>query len=302
MIRLRLPRPFAVSAPVLGVALASGCGAASGDEPPPPITACAVAAASVALPGPLHETSGAAMSRRHAGAWWSINDSGNAPEVFALDSAGRMLGRARVRGARNRDWEDMAAGPCAGGAGDCLYVADVGDNDNERREVAVYRVPEPALEDDSTAAAERFLARYPDGPRDAEAFFVLPDGGAYVVTKGTREPVELYRLPLAASGTAVMERVRVLDPRERQPPDRVTGAAATADGRWIAIRTYARLELWRRDELFGAGRPAVATPLGSLAEKQGEAVALGAGGRVLLTTEESGADHPLMNVLECPMR
>lgn len=296
MIRLHLPRPSAVFAPVLAAALASGC------AKPPPITACGVVASGVRMPGQLHETSGAAMSRRHAGAWWSMNDSGNDPELFAVDSAGRMIGRVGVRGATNRDWEDMAAGPCAGGADDCLYVADVGDNGAEREHVIVYRVPEPALADDSTAAAEVFRARYPEGPRDAEAFFVLPDGGAYVVTKGRSEPVELYRMPLDSSGVAVMEWVRVLGPSPHEPADHVTGAGATPDGRWIGIRTYQGLELWRREDLFGAGRPAISTSLRALKEEQGEAVALGPGGRVLLTTEEADADSPLMTWMACPMQ
>jgi hypothetical protein len=294
MIRLRLPRP-AVIAPLLA-ALASGCAKT------PPITACSVVASRVRMPGQLHETSGAALSRRHPGALWSMNDSGNDPELFAVDSAGRMIGRVGVRGATNRDWEDMAAGPCAGGAGDCLYVAEIGDNGADFDEVTVYRVPEPALADDSTAAAEVFHARYPEGPRDAEAFFVLPDGGAYVVTKGRRAPVELYRMPLDSSGVATMERVRVLGPPPHESADHVTGAGATPDGRWIAIRTYVGLGLWRREDLFGAGRPAIATPVRALKEEQGEAVALGPGGRVLLTTEEADASAPLMTWMTCPMQ
>ena len=292
----RPPSPSRLVAPlVLGCALLSGCAAA------PPLTGCTLAARAAKLPGELRETSGAAFSRRSPGLWWSINDSGNAAELFALDSAGRRLGTVRVAGAENLDWEDMAAGPCAGGAGDCLYAADVGDNGGERPHVTLYRVPEPAPGDTATAAAERFRARYPEGPRDAEAFFVLPDGGAYVVTKGRRSPVEIYRVPLDTAGIAMMERVRVLAPSPHDSEDRVTGAGATADGRWVAIRTYARLDLYRREELLGSGPPALTTPLGSLGETQGEAVALAAGGRVLLTTEANEGRGPSVSRLSCPM-
>lgn len=291
----RLPRS---AAPLLlaGCALLSGCAAWA-----PPLTGCTLAARAAKLPRELGETSGAAFSRRRPGTWWSINDSGNRAELFALDSAGRRLGAVRVRGAENRDWEDMAAGPCAGGAGDCLYVADVGDNGAERPHVTIYRVPEPASGDTSTAAAERFHARYPGGPRDAEAFFVLPDGGAYVVTKGRRSPVEIYRVPLDPAAIGTMERVRVLAPSPRESSDRVTGAGATADGRWIAVRTYAGLDLYRRADLMGNGPPALATPLGSLGEPQGEAVALASGGQVLLTTEASDGSGPSVSRLSCPM-
>ena len=45
----------------------------------------------------------------------------------------------RVAGARVQDWEDVAAGPCPGG--NCLYVADIGDNRRVRDSVEVLRVP-----------------------------------------------------------------------------------------------------------------------------------------------------------------
>jgi hypothetical protein len=98
-----------------------------------------------------------------------------------------------------------------------------------------------------------------------------------------------------------MERVRVLAPSPHESEDRVTGAGATADGRWIAVRTYVGLELYRREDLLGSGAPALTTPLGSLGEMQGEAVALAPGGRVLLTTELSGGEGPSVNRLSCPM-
>src|SRR3712207_9440411 len=69
-------------------------------------------------------------SRRVAGLFWTHNDSGRDPVIFAVDAGGRLQGRFRVMGARNRDWEDAAMGPCAGG-GDCLYLVD---RSEERRE------------------------------------------------------------------------------------------------------------------------------------------------------------------------
>ena len=202
-------------------AIATLCAACAARDAP--LTGCTLEAAGVALPDVVRETSGAAWSRTRPGTWWTVNDSGNGPELFAFDAAGTLLSRVRVAGAVNRDWEDIAAGPCGapgahGGTGNCLYVADIGDNRAASDSVTVYWVPEPAPGDTVTARAERFSARYPGGPRDAEALFVLPDGSgavtAYVVSKGRRTPVELFRFPLGPAGTPTgtpeLQPVRVL--------------------------------------------------------------------------------------------
>src|SRR5690606_10690255 len=105
------------------------------------------------LPADVAESSGLAASRSHPGVFWTHNDSGDEAFVFAIDSAGRLLGRVRVTGAENHDWEDIALAPCGDDAGDCLYIADTGNNLGSREEVAIYRVPEPAPDDSATAPA-----------------------------------------------------------------------------------------------------------------------------------------------------
>ena len=79
----------------------------------------------------------------------------------------------------------------------------------------------------------------------------------------------------------------------------MTGAGATPDGRWVAVRTYETLEVYRREALLAGGAPAVRTSLRSLDEPQGEAVAVTAEGRVLLTTE---GDRPRLTLLSCRLR
>ena len=59
----------------------------------------------------LSETSSLAPSPTREGVLWTLNDSENPAELFATDTAGRALGRVRVDGAKNRDWEALAFGP-----------------------------------------------------------------------------------------------------------------------------------------------------------------------------------------------
>ncbi|HEV7588525.1 MAG TPA: hypothetical protein VGO40_10455, partial [Longimicrobium sp.] len=94
----------------------------------------------------LEESSGVAESRIRRGIYWTHNDSGHSSDIFPVALDGRQLGRVRVRGATNRDWEDIAAGRCQDGAGPCLYIADTGDNARGHDE-------------DGTGRRERFTVR-----------------------------------------------------------------------------------------------------------------------------------------------
>ncbi|HEX2202084.1 MAG TPA: hypothetical protein VHG91_02245 [Longimicrobium sp.] len=258
---------------------------------------CQVANRMIPLPEGLGESSGLAPSHRTPGVFWTHNDSGGDPAVYAFGLDGRIMGTVTVTGARNRDWEDMAVGPCAAAGGSCLYLADIGNNAGRRRDpIVLYRVPEPAPGDAATAPAERFEAHFPGERHDAEAMFVLPDGRVYLVSKGTgrRAPVELFRwpTPLQAGAVATLERVRTLAPPPRQPGDEVTGASASPDGRWVAVRTYSTLALFPADSITGTGGAALQMDLLPLGESQGEAVALGDDGSVVLTSEGGGASLP----------
>ena len=80
------------------------------------------------------ESSGIVASRKQPGAYWTMNDSGGKPEVYAFDLSGRDLGAWMVPGATANDWESLGLGPCAPGSNsDCLYAGDTGDNSEVRR-------------------------------------------------------------------------------------------------------------------------------------------------------------------------
>ncbi len=241
------------------------------------------------LPDAVDESSGVAASRRHPGVFWTHNDSGDGAFVFAIDSAGRLLGRVRVTGAENHDWEDISVAPCGNGSGDCLYIADTGDNQGVREEIAVYRVPEPAPDDSATAPAVRLAMSYPDGGVDTEAIYILPDGAIHLISKGRHAPPTIYRYPGPPRTDEVVELREVgrLAPATVALPYQITGADASRDGRWVAVRTYTAVQLYR---IAWRGRlrpvlPGDGIDLQTLAEPQGEAVAFAPDGSLFLTSE-----------------
>ena len=290
---VRRMRGFASAAAL--VLLAGGCGPRADAEEVADAPdaegawACRIITPEVTLGSPVREASGASLDRRTPGVFWTHGDSGNPPVLFALGRNGELLGRVPLEGARNRDWEDMAMGPCPGGT--CVYVADIGNNNARQMDLVLYRAPLPSPGDAATAPAEAFRARFPGAGRDAEGLFVMPQGEIYLVTKGGSGPVELWRwpTPLAADTVQQLERVRELAPRVRQLGDLVTGAGASRDGRWVALRTYGRLAIYRAADLLGTGGPAYTMDLAPLGESFGEAVAMDSDGTLLLVSEGRGS-------------
>ena len=265
---------------------------------PPPIpddAVCALQGTSASMPGALAETSGLALGAGNR--LWTHND-GDKPILFALDATGTVVQDVRVEGVKLDDWEDLASAPCASGT--CLYIADTGDNDGRRRDIAVHIVPEPAPGARTVRSTSTTRARYPDAPQDAEALFVLK-GEVFLVTKGRHAAIAIYRVPQSATGDAVvLERVRELSGRPDNPFDLVTGATATPDGRWIAIRTYRGMMLYPAQQLVGAGAVTpVQVDLSPLQHGQGESVVLDDAGNAWFTSEDEIGSAPLLAHMKC---
>jgi hypothetical protein len=241
----------------------------------------------------LPEASGLAASRRVSGRLWSHNDSGE-PLLYALDSGGAVTGRVTVSGAKVDDWEAVAVGPCPSGS--CIYIADIGDNNASRRQITIYRVPESDGDSGTTSASEVFHATYPEGPQDAEALLVSPDGRLFVVTKGETGPIALYAFPreLRPGASVPLERIgQSRDSRKGGDADRVTDGSVSPDGEWVVLRTKTALTFHRAAELFaGNWREARRVDLKEVAEPQGEGVAFGAGNALYLAGEGGGKSQP----------
>jgi hypothetical protein len=264
----------------------------------------------------LVENSAAAMSVRQSGVLFTINDSGNDPLLFAVDTMGANRGVWRLNGATNVDWESAAVAPCASTAPagpSCVYVGDTGDNNSRHPFRVIYRVREPSASGGrGTLEAERLRYRYSDGPHDVESMYVASTGDILLVTKrplggggGRLRPALVFSLPQSAwreRGFAIAQLVDSLPIVPGSAPLRlVTDAALSPDGRHLAVRTYAQVYI------FAAGptglvdhrvNPAVCNivPLG---EPQGEGVTwANNGGRLVFTSE--GANVPL-HIATCPL-
>ena len=238
-----------------------------------------------ALPESIRESSGVVASRTHEGVFWTMEDSGP-PLLYAVDSQGRLLGSVRVPEDLGPDREDLSLGPC--GSADCIYVADVGDNLEQRSSITIYRLPEPDPGDETTPPPEVFRLRLPDGPRDVEATFLLPGERFHLISKGRSDPPTLYRYPgpLTSDSTVVLERVQRFGDGPRSLARQVTGADASRNGRTVAVRTYETLDFFAVEGDTLRSVPGSTVDLRTLREPQGEGIGLTPRGGVVLTSEQ----------------
>ncbi|MGZ4785991.1 MAG: PE family protein, partial [Acidimicrobiales bacterium] len=243
----------------------------------------------------LDEASGIAASRRNPGVWWVHDDSGDTARFFGLSDTGQVVATVDVDGATAVDWEDIAVGPPATDAGETLYLGDIGDNGRSRSNVTVYRTTEPAVDRSTPGAtahlrADTLTLTYPDGPHDAEALMVDPrSGDLVIVTKDwtLAGRSQVFRAPAdrPAGSTTVLEQVATLD---LPIATLVTGADISPDGSLVALRSYAGVALYPREEgqdLWDAfDQQPCAGPLP--VEKQGEAIGFAADGSSYATISE----------------
>jgi len=193
------------------------------------------------------EASGVAASRSRPGVFFAHDDGGD-PVLHAFDAGGVWLETHGVDGAAVTDWEDIASGPCPD-SGDCLFIADIGDNDGSRITVDVYVVEEPGAGQD-TSVQSHWRLQWPDGPVDAETILVHPlDGDVTLLSKDPGGSSLIGRLP-ADLGTSIrtLDVIGTLELTAVDEGDRlVTGGAWDLEGERLVLRTRERVLAWDTD-------------------------------------------------------
>lgn len=240
--------------------------------------------------GEIKESSGLGASRTIDGVFWTHNDSGDEPRVFAVDREGRTRATFRLEGAEADDWEDLCV--FSRGRKSWLLIADTGDNDSERDEVVLYVVEEPrslppeGAANASLRVAARIVMTYEDGKHDCESVGVDDTTGqVLLVTKQRRmgKPgVYAFELP-ERSGKAVARKIAEVD-----VPPLTTALDVSPDGRLAVVLTYVDAYVFPRAEgedwaaAFGRAPLRVKMP----ARRQGESICFGRDGRTLFLTSE----------------
>jgi hypothetical protein len=200
---------------------------------------------------------------------WTTNDSGDDAVLYGVDS---RTGRVVQRASYADHVEDVEA--LAPGGHGTLWAGDIGDNQERRDDVTVYRV-RPGQDGDAPA----YPLSYPDRAHNAEALLVQPGSErVFVVTK-------------SVFGGTVYAAPRTLregeDNRLRRVADvggLVTDGTFLPGGHRVLLRTYGTASVYTFPafDLLGT----VTLP----AQPQGEGISASPGGRVLVSSEGARTD------------
>jgi hypothetical protein len=214
-------------------------------------------------PSEIDESSSLVISTTHPGLVYTANDSGDSATVYVLDDrTGALVGETSIEGVDPLDIEAMTLG----GDG-TLIVADVGDNDNERPDVTVYRIDEPSA-GTHTVNADSVRLTYPGGSRNAEAVVYDSDSGRLYVVGKQFAGAHVYRSP-----PHIFAHRQVTVRAIAAAPALATDAALLPGGDVAVIRTYFAAYFYA----FPGWRPLAERELPD--QRQGESLAVADGGR-----------------------
>jgi hypothetical protein len=190
------------------------------------------------LPAPITESSGLARSDS-AGLVWTHGDGGTLATLYQASLGGRLRGVLPLAPLVNHDWEEVTRDPAGR-----FYIGDFGNNRNDRRDLAIYRITRGT----GQMQVDTIAFRYPDqtefpppparGHFDCEAMVFYNDSLHLFTKDRSRRHCTRYYVVPARPGHYVATlrdslRLRTL----------VTGAALGPDGRQVALLGYGGLFL-----------------------------------------------------------
>jgi len=199
----------------------------------------------------ISEISGMALSRRAENILWVINDSGDAPRLYAINTEGEIIAVVEIRGAENFDWEDLTSLEIDGEPH--LLIADIGNNVVHRDVFSLYLIKEPPLQNGAMALERRIDFQYSDGARDCESIAFDSVHQKILLLSKRDVPAVLYELDFSISDDLLTaqrvgevysipqpiaeETIKHLDQFHAQP----TAMDVLPDDSKLAVLTYRRL-------------------------------------------------------------
>lgn len=243
------------------------------------------------LPSQVDESSG--LSFTGGSSFWTHNDGYGDNNLYKVSNTGTLSRTVTVLNAVNDDWEDL----CHNASRTWLYIGDFGNNDCDRTNLRVYRVPYPSNVTGTAVTAEAINFSYPDQRAipspwmnfDVEAFF-HHNGSLYLFTKADGDAVgytKMYRLPDdPGTYTATLVDSFFTD-------DRTTSADISPDGSTVILIANTRIHLFRNfsgDDFFGGQHTRISI---NATWSQREAVSFWSNHEIYLSNEDAGDGNEL---------
>lgn len=153
------------------------------------------------LPQALNETSGLVYA---GGQLWTINDGGNEPALYRIDTAiGSVMRKVMVSNAGNIDWESLTQDDS------CIYVGDFGNNYGNRKNLRIIKISKHILLNPANDSVQAGTISFTYADQvdvssglnktnfDCEAFFYYDDSLHLFSKNWTDQQTRHYILPAA---------------------------------------------------------------------------------------------------------
>ena len=193
----------------------------------------------------LVEASGLVASVNNLDHYWSHNDSGNPPEIFLIDQQANIKLICRIKGIKNRDWEDIAVGAGPKEGVTYIYIGDIGDNRAEYPVKFIYRFEEPVFTDKTELIISDYdtlIVKLPDRVRDSEALTIDPISNDMLLISKREDSVKVYQFNyLDEKDTLLAQRIAVLSLHN------INAADISTNGMEMLMKDYDRIYYWKRE-------------------------------------------------------
>lgn len=196
------------------------------------------------LPEELNEISG--LEILNDSTFIAHNDGGDKPFLYLLNVKGEIIRKVKITNAKNVDWEDIAIDEKN------IYIADVGNNANERKNLVIYKVSIKKVLAKKEVEAKKIKIKYAEQKEfppkkanlrfDVEAITVYKDT-IFLITKSRVNPTDgrawVYKVSTSAGEYKLKKKAEIFIGRGGFWKDAVTAVDVHGDDFYIT--TYNRI-------------------------------------------------------------
>lgn len=193
---------------------------------------------------------------------YTLEDSGNKNAIYAINSKGKVAKTITITNARNVDWEDITKDKSGN-----IYIGDFGNNDNERKDLCIYKVNKNQLNKDAAVAEYKISFSYPEQtefpPKKKEMFYDVEgffEHGNYFYlftknrSKGFDGTAFIYKI-LNAPGAQKATKIGEFKTCNNYNHCVLTSATISPDGKKVVLLSHDKIVLFKgyKGDLFHKG-------------------------------------------------
>ena len=193
---------------------------------------------------------------------YTLEDSGNKNDIYAINPEGELDKTITISNAKNVDWEDITKDKNGN-----IYIGDFGNNDNDRKDLCIYKINKNQLNKDQASAEYRISFSYPEQtefpPKKKEMFydvegFIEYQNYFYLFTKNRSKGFDgtayIYKIANKA-GTQKPIKIGEFKTCSNYNHCVLTSATISPDGKKVVVLSHDKIVLFKgyKGDLFHKG-------------------------------------------------